>query len=82
MNINKTEQLLEIEGLTVNYETDNGVTEAVKDLDMSIAKGETLGFVGETGAGKTTTALSIMRLIPPLPVKSWPVRYCFAERIC
>ena len=59
-----TEKLLEITGLSVQYETDDATMYAVSDLYLSLDKGETLGLVGETGAGKTTTALSIMRLLP------------------
>lgn len=55
--------LLEIKNLKVQYNTDHGVVHAVNGIDMEINKGETLGLVGETGAGKSTTALSIMRLI-------------------
>lgn len=62
-------KLLEIKNLTVHYSTDNGVVHAVENLDLEIAYGETLGFVGETGAGKTTTALSIMRILPDPPGK-------------
>ncbi|HHY14095.1 MAG TPA: ABC transporter ATP-binding protein [Thermoanaerobacterales bacterium] len=58
------EKLLEIENLHVVYETDEAVVYAVNGLDLTINKGETLGLVGETGAGKTTTALSIMKLLP------------------
>ena len=58
------ENLLEITGLSVKYETDDATVYAVNDLYLSLNRGETLGLVGETGAGKTTTALSIMRLLP------------------
>jgi peptide/nickel transport system ATP-binding protein len=59
-----TEKLLEIKDLSVRYKTDDAIVYAVSDLYLSLDKGETLGLVGETGAGKTTTALSIMRLLP------------------
>lgn len=59
-----TDKLLEISGLNVIYETDNARTYAVNGLDLTLNIGETLGLVGETGAGKTTTALSIMKLLP------------------
>ena len=55
---------LEIKNLTVQYVSDDEVVHAVNDIDMSIAAGKTLGLVGETGAGKTTTALSILNLVP------------------
>ncbi|GFN36487.1 ABC transporter ATP-binding protein [Tepidimicrobium xylanilyticum] len=61
--------ILEIKNLVVHYITDEGVVEAVNGLDMVLKRGETLGLVGETGAGKTTTALSILRLIPNPPGK-------------
>lgn len=56
--------ILEIKGLNVKYETDLETVEAVNGIDLEIEKSGTLGLVGETGAGKTTTALSIMRLLP------------------
>jgi peptide/nickel transport system ATP-binding protein len=59
--------LLEIRDLVIHYETDDGTVHAVENLDLRLKRGETLGFVGETGAGKTTTALGIMRLIPSPP---------------
>ncbi len=58
------EKLLEIKDLVVSYHTDNGIARAVNGVSFSIRKGETLGLVGETGAGKTTTALAVMRLLP------------------
>ena len=56
--------LLSIKDLKVTYRTDLEVVEAVNDIYLEIGKGKTLGLVGETGAGKTTTALSILRLLP------------------
>lgn len=61
--------LLEIKDLNVQYTTDDGVVRAVNGINLSISQGETLGLVGETGAGKTTTALGILRLIPDPPGK-------------
>ncbi len=61
--------LLEIENLVVHYETDEAVVEAVNDVSFSIAPGEILGVVGETGAGKTTIGLSIMGLLPKPPAR-------------
>ena len=61
--------LLEIKDLTVHYETVDGVFRAVQGLNLSLKEGETLGLVGETGAGKTTTMKSIMRILPEPPAK-------------
>lgn len=55
--------LLDVKKLVVQYETDDSVVHAVNDVSFTIQKGETLGLVGETGAGKTTIALSVMRLL-------------------
>lgn len=59
-----SDNLLEISSLHVQYKTDDALIYAVNGLELTIKKGETLGLVGETGAGKTTTALSIMKLLP------------------
>jgi peptide/nickel transport system ATP-binding protein len=58
------ETILEIKDLWVIYKTDLETVAAVNGVELRIAKGKTLGLVGETGAGKTTTALSILRLLP------------------
>jgi len=58
------DKLLEIRDLHVEYITDDARVFAVNGLNLDVNKGETLGLVGETGAGKTTTALSILRLLP------------------
>ncbi|MDR1622829.1 MAG: ABC transporter ATP-binding protein [Synergistaceae bacterium] len=63
------EKLLEIKNLTVAYETDLETVHAVNNISFSLEKGSTLGIVGETGAGKTTTALSILRLLPERTAK-------------
>ena len=57
------DNILSIKNLVVHFEMDYGVVEAVNDFSIDIKKGETLGLVGETGAGKTTVALSIMGLL-------------------
>lgn len=56
--------LLDIHDLRVIYKTDLETVYAVNGISFSLQRGETLGIVGETGAGKTTTALSILRLLP------------------
>lgn len=61
--------ILEIKGLTIHYITRKSVVRAVNGIDLSIGERRTLGLVGETGAGKTTTALGIMRLVPHPPGK-------------
>jgi len=55
---------LEIKNLTVQYSSDDRTVHAVNGVDFVIPSGKTLGLVGETGAGKTTTALSILNLVP------------------
>ena len=61
--------LLQIKGLKTHFFTDEGVSPAVDGVDYAVRKGETLGVVGESGCGKSVTALSIMRLIPEPPGK-------------
>ena len=61
--------LLEIKNLSIQYQTMDRTVCAVNDISLTIEKGETLGLVGETGAGKTTTALGILRLVPDPPGK-------------
>jgi len=58
------EKLLEIRDLHVTYRTDDDVIYALNGVNLSVEAGKTIGLVGETGAGKTTTALSILRLLP------------------
>lgn len=63
------DKLLEIKNLVTHYITHEGTVRAVNGVSLSLDKGEILGLVGETGAGKTTTAQSILRLIPEPPGK-------------
>ena len=64
-----SENLLEVKNLSIHYTVDKSVVKAVNDISFTIKKGEALGLVGETGAGKTTTALGVMRLVPNPPGK-------------
>ena len=56
--------LLNIENLTTHYETRGGSVKAVEDVSLALERGDALGLVGESGCGKTTTMLSLMRLLP------------------
>ena len=62
-------KLLNIKNLTIQYVTEDEVVSAVNGLDIELNEGETIGLVGETGAGKTTSALGIMGLVPNPPGK-------------
>src|SRR5690242_9008706 len=59
------ESLLRVEELRTHFFTLDGITRAVDGVSLSIEPGETLGIVGESGCGKSVTALSILRLLPP-----------------
>jgi peptide/nickel transport system ATP-binding protein len=61
------EPLLDIRGLQVEFATDDGIVRAVDGVDLTIGRGETLGVVGESGCGKTVTALSVLKLIQMPP---------------
>ena len=60
----ETDILLDIKGLSVSFETDEGRVQALDSVDFQVGLGQTLGLVGESGCGKSVTALSIMRLLP------------------
>ncbi len=62
---NSSGPLLDIQDLFVQYNTDDAVIHALNGFSLSLHRGEKLGLVGETGAGKTTMALSVLRLLPP-----------------
>ena len=59
--------ILDIQNLNVRYEAEDGIVMAVNGLNLKIERGRAVGLVGETGAGKTTTALAILRLVPDPP---------------
>lgn len=59
-----TNTLLEVDGLSISFDTDEGILEAIDNISFSIQSGETVGLVGESGCGKSVTAHSIMRLLP------------------
>lgn len=70
--------VVDIKDLCIYYELEEETVKAVNGVDLRVKKGETLGLVGETGAGKTTTALSMMHLVPDPPgvVKSGEIMVC------
>ena len=61
------EKILELKNLKTYYSTDNGIAKAVDGVSFSLGRNRTLGIVGESGCGKSVTALSIMRLVPMPP---------------
>ncbi len=61
------EPLLDIRGLKTHFKTDDGMVRAVDGVDLAIDRGETLGVVGESGCGKTVTAMTVLRLIQMPP---------------
>lgn len=64
---NKAKKILSIKGLSVEYRTSDGVVKALNGLDLEVGHGQSHGLVGETGAGKTTTGLAVMGLVPDPP---------------
>ncbi|NIN06824.1 MAG: ATP-binding cassette domain-containing protein, partial [Armatimonadetes bacterium] len=69
--------LIRIRDLSVKFYTYEGIVHAIDDLDLDIRQGETLGIVGETGSGKSMTALAILRLIPyPGKIESGSIVFC------
>lgn len=65
----KDSKFIEVKDLVVEYTSDGDVVQAVNGVSFSLDHGESLGLVGETGAGKTTIAKSILRILPEPPAK-------------
>lgn len=61
------DKVLDVKNLVVRFETEDGIVRAVNGLDLELGRGRSIGLVGETGAGKTTTALALLRLVPDPP---------------
>ena len=69
--------LLEIKDLKINFQLDEGLVRAVEGVNLTIRKGEVLGVVGESGCGKTVTAQSVLRIIPPPGrIESGQILFC------
>ena len=64
-----SESYLSIRDLVVEYSSGGEIVQAVNGVDLDLNKGETIGLVGETGAGKTTIAKAILRILPTPPAK-------------
>ena len=73
-------ELLSIQDLTIHFQTDDGLVKALNGVTLTVYEGETLGLVGETGAGKTTLAKGIMRLTPCPPGRIVSGRILFAGK--
>jgi len=72
--------LLEVENLSINFRTENGLVEAVKNVSFSISGGGSLAIVGESGSGKSVTALSLARLLPLPPTELAGGKIRFEDR--
>ncbi len=62
-------ELLKIENLRLYFDTEEGTVKAIEDVNLTVNKGEIVGIVGETGSGKSITAMSILKLIPTPPAR-------------
>ncbi len=69
--------LLDVAGLSVAFDTEQGERRVVEDVSFRVGAGETVGLVGESGCGKSVTAMSIMRLLPSPPSRAFAGRILF-----
>src|SRR5438477_7799864 len=72
--------LLDIHNLDIAFETNRGLIQPVRDVSLTIYPGQTVALVGESGCGKSVTALSILRLIPSPPGKVLGGKILFENR--
>ena len=79
--MNNDEVVLDVKDLVIHYVLEDETVEAVNGVSFSLRKGQTLGLVGETGAGKTSTALAILNLVPDPPgvIKNGIITICGSE---
>jgi|TARA_B110000438_G_C15766464_1_gene629856 peptide/nickel transport system ATP-binding protein/oligopeptide transport system ATP-binding protein len=72
------EPLLRVQNLSVSFETENGIVCSVRGVDLTVNPGEILALVGESGCGKSVTALSVLRLLPSPPAlfESGSIHFC------
>ena len=69
--------LLDIRNLSIHFHTENGVVEAVKNISLQLAKGETLAVVGESGSGKSVTGLALIGCFLSRLRAMSPARFCW-----
>ena len=72
--------LLDVKNLSTHFFTDDGLVKAVDNISYNLKEGETLGLVGESGCGKSVSALSLLRLIPNPPGKIVSGKVIFEDR--
>jgi peptide/nickel transport system ATP-binding protein len=72
--------LLEIQDLSIDFHAENGITHAVKNLSLTVNRGEIVALVGESGSGKSVTSLSILQLLPVPPAHFPNGRILFTEK--
>jgi ABC-type dipeptide/oligopeptide/nickel transport system ATPase component len=65
--VSTRKRILKIRGLSVSFATENGPAKVIEDVSFAVKHGRTLGLVGESGCGKSVTAMSIIRLLPSPP---------------
>ena len=72
--------LLEVSNLSVQLQTQRGPADAVRDISFSLERGETLGLIGESGCGKSITAMSLMGLLPESAAVRGSIKFDGKER--